>query len=342
LIAAPPQYGAPQESPVSTQPSFDRESFDEAWPALAERLRRTLTARGVPVQDRDDVLQETALRVYRSWATIDPTRPAWPFVITVAINIWRDIIRERTGRIAQCHPSDAIEITADQDVERDVLARQELASTVVAMRALAPEQRRLLLASEEFGDTVRPLLAAERVARMRVRRQLARAVGRASAAFALIFIRRPGRSSGAVATAYAGALAAAVLTTPAMVTTPAISALPSPHIAQQQVASTPHDHFASSSATGSRTTAAAVAATVGGVTSRGSGSGSGTGSSPTSIPRTKVCSPAKPPVLVTKIVVKIGPAGVYGSDGSGGPGQPIAATPPVTVRSNTGCIAVGD
>jgi len=127
---------------VSTQPSFDRESFDEAWPALSERLRRSLTARGVPVQDRDDVVQETALRVYRSWANIDPNRPAWPFVITVAVNIWRDIIRERTGRIAECHPSATIEITADQDVERDVLARQELASTVVAMRALAPEQRR--------------------------------------------------------------------------------------------------------------------------------------------------------------------------------------------------------
>ena len=324
---------------MSTQPSFDRESFDEAWPALAERLRRSLTARGVPMQDRDDVVQETALRVYRSWATIDPTRPAWPFVITVAVNIWRDIIRERTGRIAQCHPSESIEITADQDVERDVLARQELANTVVAMRALAPEQRRLLLATEEFADTARPLRAAERVARMRVRRQLARTVGRASAALLVIWVRRPGRSSGVVATAYAGALAAAVLTTPAMVTTPAISALPTPHIGQNHVVSMPHDRLAGKTtaahgAHGTVVAAAPVAA------ARHQGTGSGSGSSPTSIPRTKVCSPTRPPVLVAKVVVQVGPAGVYGSDGAGG-WAPIAATPPVSASSATGCIAVG-
>src|SRR3954451_1418473 len=161
--------------PVSTQPSVDRGSldpssgavsFDAAWPDLAERLRRSLTARGVPAQDRDDVVQETALRVYRVWDSLDATRPKWPFVITVGVNIWRDIIRSRTGRIAAEHPSDSIEMTADLDVERDVLARQELRQVGVAMQAMPPEQRRLLLATEEFAETVRPLLPAERVARM--------------------------------------------------------------------------------------------------------------------------------------------------------------------------------
>ena len=325
---------------MSTQPSFDRESFDEAWPALAERLRRSLSSRGVPIQDRDDVVQETALRVYRSWNTIDPTRPAWPFVITVAVNIWRDIIRERTGRIAQVHPSATIEVTADQDVERDVLARQELANTVVAMRALAPEQRRLLLASEEFADTVRPLRAAERVARMRVRRQLARAVGRASAALVVVWVRRPGRSSGVVATAYAGALAAAVLTTPAMVTTPAISTLPTPHIATHQVpgpGNPVRDAPAANRAHETDVAAAPVTASV----RTGGGGGSDSGhSNPTAIPRTKVCSPTRPPALVARIDIKVGPAGVYGADGSGG-WQPIAATPPVSASSATGCVAVG-
>src|SRR4051795_8396240 len=243
--------------PVSTQPSVDRGSvdpssgtvsFDAAWPDLAERLRRSLTARGVPAQDRDDVVQETALRVYRVWDSLDSTRPRWPFVITVGVNIWRDIVRSRTGRIASEHPSAWIEVTAEHDVERDVLARQELRQVGVAMQSMAPEQRRLLLATEEFADTLppllpaerggrlpapggsadppRPLLPAERVARMRARRQLARAVGRASAAVALLWIRRPGRASGAVATAPARAMAAAILTAPNMALMPAVTAAP--------------------------------------------------------------------------------------------------------------------
>jgi DNA-directed RNA polymerase specialized sigma24 family protein len=334
----------PQEPQVSTQPLYDRESFDESWPDLAERLRRSLTARGVPAQDRDDVVQETALRVYRSWTGLDPNRPAWPFVITVAINIWRDIIRERTGRIAQVHPSATIEVTADLDVERDVLARQELARTVVAMRSLAPEQRRLLLATEEFNDSVRPLRPAERVARMRVRRQLARAVGRASAAFLLIWLRRPGRTSGAVATAYAGALAAAVLTSPAMVTMPAVTALPAPHVVARHAhhsAPPAHRAHAGVHSSGRPATAPAAPAVTGlpTVTDEPASRPAVPTSAAPSV-RTKVCSPLPTPELGFGLLVKIGATGVYGTDGSDG--QPVAATPPVALRGASGCIAVSD
>lgn len=325
---------------MSSQPLFDRESFDDAWPALAERLRRTLTARGVPAQDRDDVVQETALRVYRSWGRLDPNRPVWPFVITVGINIWRDVIRERTGRIAQCHPTEHIEITADQDVERDVLARQELANTVVAIRSLAPEQRRLLLATEEFGDTVRPLRAAERVARMRVRRQLARAVGRVSAALALLWLRRPARSTGVVATAYAGAIAAAALTAPAMAPMPAISAVPTPHAVIQ----TTH-HVTPAAARSGRHTAGRQAAALStahtATRTHDVSSDDNAPTAPVATPtvQTKLCTPAQPPVDAARIAVELGSTVVYGTDGDGD-WQPLAETPPMTVRGGAGCVAV--
>jgi DNA-directed RNA polymerase specialized sigma24 family protein len=321
---------------------FDRESFDEQWPALADRLRRSLTARGVPAQDRDDVVQETALRVYRSWASLDPNRPAWPFVITVAVNIWRDVIRERTGRIAQVHPTDHLEVTADQDVERDVLARQELASTVVAIRSLAPEQRRLLLATEDFGETGRPLRPAERVARMRVRRQLARTVGRASAALVLLWLRRPARTSGAVATAYAGALAAAVLTSPAMAPMPAISALPAPPAVTRSV---PHagpiatgPARAALHRTGPRASQAATAANASALTNQPKPIAA-TPIAPTAVPqvRTKICAPTRLP-LAARVGLRLRSTVVYGSDGAGG-WQPVAATPPVAVRSGADCVA---
>ena len=324
---------------MSSQPLYDRESFDDAWPALSERLRRSLTARGVPAQDRDDVVQETALRVYRSWTGLDPNRPVWPFVITVGVNYWRDILRERNGRIAQVHPTDHIEVTADLDVERDVLARQELAKTVVAIGQLAPEQRKLLLASEEFADTVRPLRPAERVARMRVRRQLARTVGRASAAFALIWLRRPGRTSGAVATAYAGAIAAAMLTSPAMVATPAITALPSPHIVTHHVShDAPTAHAARSGVRhAAKPVVSTAAASSSDAVSAPQDGGPAAGAPPVD---TKVCTPVSTPGVGVSVLVKIGAAGVYETDGS--TEQPIAATPPMVVRGKSGCVAVSD
>jgi hypothetical protein len=68
----------------------------------------------------------------------------------------------------------------------------------------------LVLETDELTSVVRPLRAAERMSRMRVRRELARVVGRASAIAALIWLRRPGRAQAMAAAAFTGALAAGV------------------------------------------------------------------------------------------------------------------------------------
>jgi len=332
-----PSY--PSEGSVGSMPSFD-----EAWPELAERLRRSLAARGVPAQDRDDVVQETALRVYRVWDSLDPTRTPWPFVVTVAVNFWRDIVRERTGRIAQVHPSATIEVTDDQDVERDVLARQELARVRVAWRALAPEQQRLLLATEEFSDTVRPLRPAERVARMRVRRQLARAVGRASAVVAVMWLRRPARSSGVVAAAYASAMAAAVFTTPNMVNTPLVTAMP--HHQQVHATHAPQLHRAATTSRHSTWTAARGAAQAA-ATQRSSAHGTGTGTEAVALPGpparpqpARLCAPVRPPMTFLGVVIRVGSTTIYGTDPSGN-SQEILATPSIGANATSGCVHVG-
>jgi hypothetical protein len=63
---------------------------------------------------------------------------------------------------------------------------------------------------------------------------------------------------------------------------------------------------------------------------------------PTTTPhvRTKVCTPTKPPVDPVAVVVRIGSAAVYGTDGSGD-WQPVAATPHIVVRAAAGCAAIG-
>jgi hypothetical protein len=315
------------------------QSFDDAWPALSDRLRASLVVRGVPAQDRDDVVQETALRVYRVWETLDPERPAWPFVVTVGVNIWRDILRERLGRNVDIRPTASMEMTGDHDVERLVLARQELATVGAAMRELAPEQRKLLFATEEFGDVVRPLLPAERVARMRVRRQLARAVGRASAVIAVVWLRRPARSAGLVATAYAGAMAAAVLTSPVPLELPAPAA-GGAGVGHHITRTAPAAHAQHAESFVSRPVASDPRAhAVTAVISNPSKSHPGTTHGHRD--RTRVCSPTAPPGgAVSGHDIRVGSAGVYEDDGTGEP-QPIVTTPPVVAESDTGCVAVG-
>lgn len=184
--------------------------FGSTWMEMVERLTRVLAARGVPAQDREDLVQETALRLYRVWDTIDPEQPVWPYAVTIALNLWRDSLRASGPYLRSVDASVACEPVAGLDVERTVIARQELAEVSAALRTLAPEQRRLVLETEELSAVVRPLRASERMSRMRVRRELARVVGRASAIAALIWLRRPHRAQAFAAVAFTGALAATV------------------------------------------------------------------------------------------------------------------------------------
>jgi len=162
------------------------------------------------------MLQETALRLYRVWETLSPDQPVWPFAVTIALNLWRDqrraaVVRQRD--VLSANLADAAnDGPAVCDVERTVLARHELAQVGAVMRELEPEQRRLLLANDEVSSVVAPLRPAERMARMRARRELARLVGRASAVLAVLWWRRPVRANAMATAACAGVLAATMMT----------------------------------------------------------------------------------------------------------------------------------
>ena len=203
-------------------------TFDETWTELTPRLAAVLAARGVHAQDRDDILQDTALRLYRVWDSLAPDQPVWPYAVTISLNLWRDSLRHKVAQPTDvgCYPADPV---ADLDVERTVMARQELATVGAALRRLAPEQRNLLLMNDEMAAVVRPLEPAERMARMRVRRELAKVVGRASALVGPIWWRwrRPARVDGFAAAAYVGVFAATVMTGAQVATAAAPAAAPS-------------------------------------------------------------------------------------------------------------------
>jgi RNA polymerase sigma factor (sigma-70 family) len=62
----------------------DTDAFRPVAEALDARLARFFACLGVPAAERDDLIQESCLRVYRAAAGYDPRRPFMPWALTIA------------------------------------------------------------------------------------------------------------------------------------------------------------------------------------------------------------------------------------------------------------------
>lgn len=60
------------------------EAFRTVAEALESRFERFFAQLGVPMADRDDLFQESCLRLYRAAGSYDPQRPFMPWALTVA------------------------------------------------------------------------------------------------------------------------------------------------------------------------------------------------------------------------------------------------------------------
>ncbi|HYP24320.1 MAG TPA: sigma-70 family RNA polymerase sigma factor [Actinomycetota bacterium] len=161
--------------------------FEQQWPDLAKRLDTMLAGKRVPAHKRDDIVQETGLRLFRMWGQVDPERPLWALVVTIALNLLRDEARKHPEReVLGLVPDRA----ADQDVERAGLARLEWRRVQSAMTQLSPDHRSILMA--ELGDeyaTPSRGPNATKMLRMRARRRLNALLDVASASGVLIGVK---------------------------------------------------------------------------------------------------------------------------------------------------------
>ncbi|MDQ4124690.1 MAG: hypothetical protein M3134_03690 [Actinomycetota bacterium] len=161
--------------------------FEQQWPDLARRLDTMLAGKRVPAHKRDDIVQETGLRLFRMWGQVDPERPLWALVVTIALNLLRDEARKRPEREVLGLVPDR---PADQDVERAGLARLEWRRVQSAMTQLSPDHRSILMA--ELGDDFETSSRgpnATKMLRMRARRRLSALLDVASASGILIGVR---------------------------------------------------------------------------------------------------------------------------------------------------------
>lgn len=162
-----------------------RRDFETEWPELAARLHRMLARRGMAPTMRDDVVQETAARLYGTWEDVDRSRPAWPLTRAIALNHLRDQARRKIQEIA----SEVPEVAHHHNVEDAGLARVELARVREALVDFSPQARQALLVEVGAGGGDRPTPAAEKMQRMRARRRLKLILEKAPAAISLRFAR---------------------------------------------------------------------------------------------------------------------------------------------------------
>ena len=149
--------------------------FGKQWPVLQRRLNAFLRGKGVPPSEIDDLVQEVAARLVSFWHKVDPDRPLWPLTVTIALNLVRDRGRRPDLELLGELP----EVAGSADVANASIARLELAAVVRAMDALTPSQKAALLQSICPDEEIVRSTSAEKMLRMRARRRLANAVGRA-------------------------------------------------------------------------------------------------------------------------------------------------------------------
>ena len=163
-------------------------SFEAVWPDLERRIHRFLSSKKVPDSQREDVVQETGLRLYRMWDQVDPAGSPIGLALTIAMNIVRDNARRESHRtIVEIAP----DVPALCDVERSGLARLELSRVRRALSELTPAQRSVLLS--ELDRNQRPpeaSAAAIKMLRMRARRNLNAILERAGAGVLVARARR--------------------------------------------------------------------------------------------------------------------------------------------------------
>lgn len=147
------------------------EAFAEQWPALSVYLHRVLGARHAPAGLREDLVQETGLRLFQMWDTLDRSRPLNGLAATICLNLLRD--ETRSSRFTREVPGEIPEAPSTDDVEVIEMARAELSRVGRAMSALSKDHR-LVLMREVTGEATAGARGsnATKMLRLRARRRL--------------------------------------------------------------------------------------------------------------------------------------------------------------------------
>src|SRR5688500_8169569 len=122
--------------------------LDDVWPQVEPRLRRVAAARGIPVDDRDDIVQEVAVRVLASGVTFETAEELLPWAATVLRRIHVDGHRKRERieflPLTSATADSTSTGTGTGDVADAAVAWLDLATIGQAVAAWPPDARHAL------------------------------------------------------------------------------------------------------------------------------------------------------------------------------------------------------
>lgn len=157
--------------------SDQQRQFEHMWPALSARLHRLFSRKRVSPWLAEDLVQETGLRLIKTWPQIDQTKPIWPLTATIALNLFRDEMRRAGSNDSTEAPPDA---ASAENVEDRGLARVQLRAVGGALAQMPASQRDAILADLSPAPGGPPLASSARMLRMRARRRLQHLMDHAS------------------------------------------------------------------------------------------------------------------------------------------------------------------
>ena len=144
-------------------------TFERLWPSAAARLDHILMSRNVPGWLREEVVQETGVRIWTRWDRLYFAGDLLPLARTIASNLITDHHREATRLVLTDDAPDGA--TERTDVERSAIARIDLDQVRAALSELNPRYRQALLA--EIGESaIQETAELAKVTRLRARRRL--------------------------------------------------------------------------------------------------------------------------------------------------------------------------
>ena len=142
--------------------------FEAQWPDVEARLRRLLAARNVPPSEREDLVQEVAVRALASAVEFPSSDNFFAWASTVARHLCVDVLRGRA--LAQSRLSALAH--SPRDVEAEVETRLDLAAAKAFVAKLSAQEREALLG--ETGGVRQP--SSFYVQRHRLRRKMQKAI----------------------------------------------------------------------------------------------------------------------------------------------------------------------
>ena len=151
--------------------------FDALYRTHAPQVRALACHRLGDRAQADDVVQETFLRAYRALDQLDPERPAWPWLRTIAAHICTDIAR-RSAIVSETpvsHQGHDIAPADEADPNAEAyLGAERRAGIKDALGQVEPRQRRMLMLQVVEGWTPGAVAEAEGMSVTAVRATLKR------------------------------------------------------------------------------------------------------------------------------------------------------------------------